>query len=342
VMQASYQILNKTNPQITSSCWLCYDIKPPFYEAVGITSKAKRANGTNPAQCLWRKGKDQVQGLTLEQVTGKGRCIGTIPPTKRQLCNVSISLTKTTPADWLIPAANTKWVCSSIGVTPCLSLQNFNGSKDYCIQVAIIPKIVYHSDEFVYNYQTTPEHHLARREPFTALTIATLLTIRGTGAATGITSLINQQAEFKSLRVTVDEDLSRIEKSIDALEKSLRSLSEVVLQNRRGLDLLFLQQGGLCAALKEECCVYADHTGIVRDTMAELRKGLEQRRKERESQQSWYESWFNHSPWLTTLLSTLAGPLILLTLTLAFGPCIFNKVIAIVKKCLEAAHLMLV
>ncbi|NWI00849.1 ENV2 protein, partial [Tichodroma muraria] len=75
VMQASYQILNKTNPQLTESCWLCYGIRPPFYEAVGIESKAKWVNRTNPAQCLWKKGKDQVQGLTLGQVTGKGRCI---------------------------------------------------------------------------------------------------------------------------------------------------------------------------------------------------------------------------------------------------------------------------
>ncbi|NWV28184.1 ENV1 protein, partial [Origma solitaria] len=75
LMQASYQILNVTNPNLTEHCWLCYVIKPPFYEAIGNTGKAERVNGSNPAQCLWKKDTSK-QGITMAQVKGRGRCVG--------------------------------------------------------------------------------------------------------------------------------------------------------------------------------------------------------------------------------------------------------------------------
>ncbi|NXE03226.1 ENV1 protein, partial [Chaetorhynchus papuensis] len=76
--------------------------------------------------------------------------------------------------------------------------------------------------------------------------------------------------------------------------------------------------------------------------MAELRNRLNLRKTNREAQQSWFESWFNQSPWLTTLISTLIGPVTIILLTLIFGPCILNKLVLFVKKRLETVNIMFV
>lgn len=199
--------MNRTGPQLTEHCWLCLDIRPPFYEAIGVLEKARRANGTNPPSCGW--GDKQAPGITLASVTGRGRCVGKIPAHMKSLCGNITKVGGNKTADWLIPANNTKWICSKGGLIPCISLKSFNASSDFCIQVVIIPKIIYHPLEYIYDQQSSHTHLLRKREPFTALTVATLMLIGGAGVSTGVASFVKQSKEFHSLRVAVDKDLDQ-------------------------------------------------------------------------------------------------------------------------------------
>lgn len=67
-----------------------------------------------------------------------------------------------------------------------------------------------------------------------------------------------------------------IDAYIQEMEKSIMGLqdSQVVLQNGRGLGLLFLRQEGLYAALGEEYCFYVDHSGEVKKSKAWVKKRL--------------------------------------------------------------------
>ena len=109
-----------------------------------------------------------------------------------------------------------------------------------------------------------------------------LLGLGSTGTGTGIASLVTSQQNvqhYHELKAAISQDLEDLREGIDQLTDSLASLSEVVLQNRRGLDLLFLQQGGMFTALREKCCVYVDKTGFVKDSLAKVKASLEKKKK---------------------------------------------------------------
>lgn len=85
VISSSFQVLNQTNPNVTERCWLCVSIKPPYYEAIGDPDSPTYSNESSPSQCNW----GQEIGITLTPVSGKGRCVGTVPKGKSDLRNAT-------------------------------------------------------------------------------------------------------------------------------------------------------------------------------------------------------------------------------------------------------------
>lgn len=75
--------------------------------------------------------------------------------------------------------------------------------------------------------------------------------------------------------------------------------------------------------------------------MKKLKERLDQRKWEHRDKQGWFESWLNQSPWLTTLISTLMRPLLILLLLLIIGPCIFNRLIAFIRERITTVQVLI-
>ncbi|NXE17054.1 ENV1 protein, partial [Lophotis ruficrista] len=73
VLDATFWSLNRSNPNLTSSCRLCYDVNPPFYEGIALNVSFNYSSETNPTQCRWDTPR---KGITLSQVRGQGVCVG--------------------------------------------------------------------------------------------------------------------------------------------------------------------------------------------------------------------------------------------------------------------------
>ena len=118
--------------------------------------------------------------------------------------------------------------------------------------------------------------------------------------------------ELRQLSQTFSKDISLLQDQVADLERLVDSLAEVAVQNRRGLDLLFLRKEELCAALEETYCFYANHLGIIRDSIKVLTKRLKEQEKLEKPTQ--YTGICKMSPQLTTLISSISRLLLIILL----------------------------
>uniref|UniRef100_A0A8U8AWE6 Uncharacterized protein n=1 Tax=Geospiza parvula TaxID=87175 RepID=A0A8U8AWE6_GEOPR len=318
MLEATFLSLNESNPNLTDSCWLCYDVKPPFYEGIALDIPFSYSTAKAPHQCRWDTPVGGDAFVMQPQASVKGDvCTEVVEPDRKN-------------NKWVVPSASGMWVCQRSGVSPCVFLAKFSTSNDFCVQVLIVPRVLYHSDEEVYHLFEEPSR-LHKREILTGITIAMLLGLGAAGTATGISALATQHQGLSQLQMTIDEDLQRIEKSISFLEKSVSPHSQKWSSRR---PVARLERGMLLL-----CRPHGESLGT---PWQSLRNRLAQRQREREAQQAWLESWFNQSPWLTTLISTLAGPLAMLLLGITFGPCLLNKLVSFVRARLERNNILFV
>ena len=150
----------------------------------------------------------------------------------------------------------------------------------------------------------------------------------------GVGRVASSISFYQKLSQDLTDDIDQVANSLVTLQDQVDSLAAVVLQNRRGLDLLTAEKGGICLLLNVECCFYVNQLGIVRDMAQQLKERIIKRRQELAD--SW-NSWSNIWNWASWILP-LAGLLLMLFIALLFGPYILNMLTRFVSSGLEVIN----
>ena len=143
---------------------------------------------------------------------------------------------------------------------------------------------------------------------------------------------------YHTLSKDFTDDIERVAKSLVALQDQLDSLAGVVLQNRRGLDLLDTWKGRTLPLLEWRMLLLYKP---VRNSQEHgpTAKGTNHKRKEKLAN-SW-GNWSNIWSWPSWLLP-LTGPHFMLFAALLFGPCIFNAITQFITSHTESTKLQMV
>lgn len=150
-LDSVFSLLNSSNPESTTECWLCLDPAPPYY--VGIAANISVGNSTALVRNLTLSDEvesedSQVQQcfqvsshLTLGDVQGEGTCFvdGSYSMSKspyQSSCSFQFLLSSGTASLLLTPEGT--WFACTSGLQRCLSP---SGRPELCILTYVIPQV---------------------------------------------------------------------------------------------------------------------------------------------------------------------------------------------------------
>ena len=88
---------------------------------------------------------------------------------------------------------------------------------------------------------------------------------------------------YYQLSAQLNNDMDKVADLLTILQQQINSLAEVVLQNRRALDLITTEKGGTFILLGEECCYFVNQSSIVTKRVKELKENIKGRAQELDS-----------------------------------------------------------
>ncbi|XP_038598669.1 syncytin-1-like [Tachyglossus aculeatus] len=325
ILAATLRALNHTNPDLAASCWLCMTLGTPMPLALVSENASLSENCTlSPPFRVQPVSLDSLPPPCTQapfQNSSFDIDVGRAPFVN---CSVTVNLSSSAMR---CPRPGQVFVCGGNQAFTALP-QNWTG---LCVQASLLPDI-----DIISGTEPVPLpslDYIAGRSKRAVVLIPLLVGLGVTGAlATGSAGLGVALDSYRKLSTQLISDVQTLSETIHDLQDQIDSLAEVVLQNRRGLDLLTAEQGGICLALQEKCCFYANKSGIVRDKIRKLQEDLVKRRRELFENPLW-SGLRGVLPYLLPLLGPLFGFLLLLS----FGPWAFNKLTSFVKSQIESS-----
>jgi hypothetical protein len=243
------------NPPLVGDCWLCLTSGPLHYVTTLVSLFNQSVHGAIPNSTTT---KPKVKNIQLSQRAPNciynSRGYYPVGELAASQCAQIQNCTATT-----ISCTVDRPLCSSPGaffVRGPLASQCLPANwKGICTLALLTPQI-----NIVPNNQTLSIPLMAHTWSKRAIQVIPLLTGLGITVriGTGIGGIALSASYYNQLSAELTNDIEWVARSIVTMQDQLDSLAWVVLQNRRGLNLLTVQKGGLCFFLNEECCFYVN------------------------------------------------------------------------------------